>query len=402
MFQNFRSRSPRSTLARVAVAAVAVALPGLAPTTASVTNAIGATPPIIWLDATNPDSYPGFGTLWTDLSPSGWDGTLENNSASITYDAETASLRFPGGANGTAFVRLAANMRAFTDGLSIEFEGEFGASRADWERIFDFSEGMDSDGPNATDNALWIGQFYGTNEMAIEVIVNGTFPGYCHTATDGTALGPSGDRSFNKWMITVGPASGTQCRIFKNGVELPTRVFYWNMGAPNLSPTGANNAGSSYSLPPEVDRTSSFLGRSNFVADNDFEGSIRYIRLYDRVLSPSEVEDNSTATVSFDPNGGTGSMEPQTSVSSEALRPNTFERDGHGFLGWSFDPDASEPTYEDEATFPFSSDATLYAVWDGSLPSTGSDSNGLTLAVVLSGLGVAAIATVRRRSLRAV
>lgn len=380
------------------VATVAVA--GIGMVSSSGLNASGATPPIIWLDATNPDSYPGFGTVWTDLSPSGWDGTLQNNSDSITYDAETASLRFPGGTNGSAFVALDANMRTFTDGLSIEFEGEFGATRADWERIFDFSEGMDSDGPNATDNALWIGQFYGFNEMAIEVIINGTFPGYCHTATDGTALGPPGDRSFNKWIITVGPASGTQCRIFKNGVELPTRVFYWNMGSVNLSPTGANLTGSPYSLPTEVDRTSSFLGRSNFVADNDFEGSIRYIRLYDRALSLSEVEDNSSATVTFDANGGTGSMEPQTSVSSAALRANTFERDGHEFLGWSTDADATEPSYEDGATYPFSSDTTLYAVWDGSLPSTGAGSSGIIIALLLTGLGAGVVGTGRRRATR--
>lgn len=37
----------------------------------------------LWLDATNPDSYPGTGTTWSDLSGNGYDFTLNNAAAFV-------------------------------------------------------------------------------------------------------------------------------------------------------------------------------------------------------------------------------------------------------------------------------------------------------------------------------
>jgi len=49
--------------------------------------------PVLWLDAGNPASYPGTGTIWTDLSGNGNNGTLQNgvgfnslNGGSLTFD----------------------------------------------------------------------------------------------------------------------------------------------------------------------------------------------------------------------------------------------------------------------------------------------------------------------------
>lgn len=324
-------------------------------TTDGTTGQVSAAPPspMLWLDATNPSSYPGTGTTWTDLSGNNRNGTLVG---ALTYNSTSKSIQFPGGSNGTAYVSLNADMSTFSSGMTIEFEGEFGAVRSAWERIFDFALGV-----NQIANAVWVGQFENTNELAIEVFISGTGQGYCYTTTNGTALGTNGDRSFNKWLVTIDGTSPYKCRIYKNGTELGTRVS--SFGARNLNPTGSNATGSNYVLPPVTSRPSTFLGRSNFVADGDLEGSIRYLRLYQQALTPAEVAANATATVTFNANGGTGSMTSQTSGSSAALTPNAFIRSGFTFAGWNTDAFGNGVSYANSATFPFSSDATLYAQW---------------------------------------
>ena len=68
-------------------------------------------------------------------------------------------------------------------------------------------------------------------------------------------------------------------------------------------------------------------------------------------------------TVTFDANGGTGSMAQQKSGVAEALNVNTFTREGYDFTGWNTSADGTGTAYADKATFPFSSNTTLYAQW---------------------------------------
>jgi uncharacterized repeat protein (TIGR02543 family) len=73
--------------------------------------------------------------------------------------------------------------------------------------------------------------------------------------------------------------------------------------------------------------------------------------------------DSATAhTVTFDPNGGNGSMSPQVANASTALRLNTFTLDGNNFAGWSTTP-YDAVVYANGATYDFSADITLYAIW---------------------------------------
>jgi uncharacterized repeat protein (TIGR02543 family) len=44
--------------------------------------------------------------------------------------------------------------------------------------------------------------------------------------------------------------------------------------------------------------------------------------------------DDTSAVISFDPNGGTGIMPLQTISGSQTLTPNAFTKDGYGFAGW--------------------------------------------------------------------
>ena len=71
-------------------------------------------------------------------------------------------------------------------------------------------------------------------------------------------------------------------------------------------------------------------------------------------------------TVTFDANGGEGSMEPQrfeVGVDT-ALNTNAFTRENYNFIGWNTAADGSGATYADEgAILELSGDMTLYAQW---------------------------------------
>ncbi len=69
-----------------------------------------------------------------------------------------------------------------------------------------------------------------------------------------------------------------------------------------------------------------------------------------------------TALVTFDANGGSGSMPDQGASSATALTANEFARMGYQFNGWAADPEGGRK-YEDRASYPFTASATLYARW---------------------------------------
>jgi uncharacterized repeat protein (TIGR02543 family) len=82
------------------------------------------------------------------------------------------------------------------------------------------------------------------------------------------------------------------------------------------------------------------------------------VTLYARwVAAPS-------STVTFNANGGTGTMANQTANVGTALMENAFKRSGYVFDGWATTSNGSN-AYADGFKYPFTSDATLYARWAG-------------------------------------
>ena len=71
-------------------------------------------------------------------------------------------------------------------------------------------------------------------------------------------------------------------------------------------------------------------------------------------------------TITFNANGGEGSMEPQrfeVGVDT-ALNTNAFTRESYNFIGWNTAADGSGATYADEgAILELTGDMTLYAQW---------------------------------------
>ena len=82
------------------------------------------------------------------------------------------------------------------------------------------------------------------------------------------------------------------------------------------------------------------------------------------------------STVTFNSNGGSGSMSGQTASTSTALLSNTFTKAGYTFGGWASsqsNANAGSVAYANGANYAFSSSTTLYAIWNAN--SSGS-SNG--------------------------
>lgn len=367
-------RKPASLVAIALLAGLGLVLPSSVPAIAYQTGGL-----LVYYDFSNVSSTSS-GDLIPDLSGSGRNGTIRG-AGTLSFDSANKALSFPGGANGTMYIDIERGFETFSGGLTIEFEGHFGSVHQPWERIFDFAEGFEQ-----TNNVLFVGHFADSKELAMVIWDSGAYPaGVCHTdtgatnpssATKGTALGNPASPTFSKWLITVGTDGDSivRCRIYKDGVALATRASWVGSNPDNFGSSASD--GSTYILPPSVSRPSAFVARSNFVADSDFEGSIRYLRIYDRALEPAQVLQNATTSyvVTFEANGGSGSMTPQSSSSSAHLTANGFDYPGFRFAGWNTEEYGSGDSFVDGASYPFTSSDTLYAQWTVA-PAGGGGSN---------------------------
>lgn len=72
-----------------------------------------------------------------------------------------------------------------------------------------------------------------------------------------------------------------------------------------------------------------------------------------------------TYTVTFNPNGGDGTMASQTFTEGQeqALTANAFTKKDYVFSGWNTESDGTGTSYKDQATITVSADMTLYAQW---------------------------------------
>ena len=70
-----------------------------------------------------------------------------------------------------------------------------------------------------------------------------------------------------------------------------------------------------------------------------------------------------TYTVTFMPNTGTGTMDPQSGNGTGNLNPNTFTKSGFSFNGWTTNADGTGDLFGDTSSFVFGVDITLYARW---------------------------------------
>ena len=108
------------------------------------------------------------------------------------------------------------------------------------------------------------------------------------------------------------------------------------------------------------------LGYINTASGENFAGSIVKTGIinYSNNYMICSVYLQSTSSISYHANGGTGTMlSSDIAASGGTLRPNTFTRFGYTFAGWATSPNGGV-IYSDQSQINPTSDMTLYAVWN--------------------------------------
>ncbi|MCU1488828.1 MAG: cell wall/surface repeat protein, partial [Acidimicrobiaceae bacterium] len=100
-----------------------------------------------------------------------------------------------------------------------------------------------------------------------------------------------------------------------------------------------------------------------------------------------------THTVTFNANGGTGSMSAEATNVATALTTNSFTRAGYSFSGWNTVAAGGGTAYADGASYAFTADTTLYAQWVANAHTVTFSANGGTGSMGIETTNVASALT---------
>lgn len=348
---------------KTAIATAAFGLVGMAIPTS---QAVSASSLFFSINASDSASYSSSApTAWNDLSTSARNGTIIHGP--LTYDAANGALSFSNSGLRSdsvlaKYVDMGSGFSNFGSGITLEFEAHFGSSGSlNWNRIFDFGNGAEHDN-------IWVGNYASTDEIALELWTPEptTQVGYgrCRTADSVNAITVS---TFKKYVITL---DGSTCHIYINGVEVNTVVD----GYAKLAAGGGNSSfdnfydnpsalGSTYvKLPNNTTRANNYIGRSNWVQDSAFNGSIKYVRIYTEALTSSDVANNATTyTLTYSTSGSESGTAPanRTGNGLVSLDSNSgsLTKAGHTFAGWATSANQSTAI---SGSYNLTANATLY------------------------------------------
>lgn len=170
----------------------------------------------------------------------------------------------------------------------------------------------------------------------------------------------------NAPVVTGGTASGTV------GV-----AFTYNISATNSPTSYALNSGT---LPPglginvttgQISGTPTSAGVYTFdVVASNAGGTSAPATITITIIAANH-------TITFNSNGGSGTMSNQTTNTSTAITLNTFTRTGYTFAGWATSAGGAV-VYTDGQSYDFSADITLYAKWTPNNNTITFDANGGT------------------------
>jgi uncharacterized repeat protein (TIGR02543 family) len=138
-----------------------------------------------------------------------------------------------------------------------------------------------------------------------------------------------------------------------------------------------NSAESLVAAKGSLSFASAWSGDDEYYLYVEFTGSGLQLAFTGGSPAPSAV----THTVTYDPNGGTGTMASQTIAEGAmaTLTKNAFTRSGYYFVGWGLTADATTVWYSDGAPYVMGkADMTLYAIWSSSAHTITFDANGGT------------------------
>ena len=205
----------------------------------------------LWLDAGQTTSYPGTGTTWTDLSGSGFNGTLINGP---TYNASNGgSIAFNGSTNyvDTGVISLTSGTA-----ITVAVWVNSGSSQMQYADILDYNHsptgGFVIQQDSNTLNAFYFAYYNGS----------------------GFDITPTITVPTNTWCQLVFVKSGTSTIGYLNSVN-------------TVSYTGsANFTGTGYNLN---------WGRCVSIATRYLNGKIATVMIYNRALTADEISTNYNA-----------------------------------------------------------------------------------------------------------
>ncbi|MTA58928.1 MAG: hypothetical protein F2550_01165, partial [Actinobacteria bacterium] len=159
--------------------------------------------------------------------------------------------------------------------------------------------------------------------------------------------------------------SGVVILRWVSNVNLKTITF--NSNTPSLT-TATQRVGSAVATPLSLNSFSRtgyvFMGwtiaqdgSGTVYADGDAYTTSADVTLYAKWAA------GVTKTITFDSNGGSGSMTAQVAGTSVSINPNEFTRSNYTFNGWNTAANGSGFAYPEGAIFSFQEDTTLYAQW---------------------------------------
>lgn len=214
---------------------------------------------VFCLDAGNPRSYPGSGTAWNDASGNGNNGTLVNG---VGYNsANLGTLTFDG-VDDYVSIPNNASLRPSTE-LTIEYVIK-GTTPPSWNPILGYGNGDYTNG----NYLVWVEGGGGLNSLCR--INNGGVIEYRQYS--GVAISSS-NYAYMSFTMKIGDA----IRSYYNGAS---------SGSPASLPAGGSfyygGTSSAYQI---VGLGGSWLN-----------GSIPFVRLYNRALSATEIAQNFNAT----------------------------------------------------------------------------------------------------------
>lgn len=205
---------------------------------------------VLYLNAFISSSYSGTGSSWYDLSGTYTSASIINGSTFFT-GSTTQSINAVV-LNGTnQYIQAPSGFADFTNGLTCICFCNFG-NVGTWERIMDFGNG-------SANNNIGFSR-YSTNNSLRFFIYNGS--------SNVLEVGSNNIIDNNAYAVYTIRLSGSIYNFYKNGV--------------------LDSSGTTTIRPPNITRSSNFIGRSNWV-DAYWDDGISIFALWNKGLSNSEL-----------------------------------------------------------------------------------------------------------------
>ena len=185
--------------------------------------------------------------IWTDTSGLGNDATLYN--APTISTAQGGFVTF-NGIDQHAVIR--AGFDDFSNGITILSFVDCG-NASSWERIVDFGQGAGS-------NNILLARNFTTNTLQFEL--------YNDSGTTDFSVGLSNSITNNGWGFYGARLDGSEYKVFNELIKA---------------------TGSTSNLPANVIRTNNYISKSNWSADDFFNGKIGVLAIYDRALTDEQI-----------------------------------------------------------------------------------------------------------------